>query len=114
MMKRGIEPNLIKVQAIMDMRLPTSTREVQQLTGQLAALNIFLSKSAERAHSFFQVLKKTNAFAWTAECQAAFDSLKNYLVSPIVLSRPEPGEELQVYLSASYRAVSVVLCRTDL
>ncbi|XP_031124271.1 uncharacterized protein LOC116026985 [Ipomoea triloba] len=105
MPRRGIEPNPAKVKAIMDMRPPTTVREVQQLTGRLAALSRFLSKLAERAHPFFQTLKKTSAFAWTDECQRAF--------APIVLSRPEPGEELQIYLSASDRAISAVLCRTD-
>ncbi|XP_019197220.1 PREDICTED: uncharacterized protein LOC109191107 [Ipomoea nil] len=34
-------------------------------------------------------------------------------MSPVVLSKPEPGEDLDVYLGASDRAVSAVLCRTD-
>ncbi|XP_031101915.1 uncharacterized protein LOC116005818 [Ipomoea triloba] len=113
MTRRGIEPNPAKVKPIMDMRPPATVREVQQLTGRLAALSRFLSKLAERAHPFFQTLKKTSAFAWTDDCQKAFESLKEYLASPIVLSRPEPGEELQIYLSASDRAISAVLCRTD-
>ncbi|XP_031096999.1 uncharacterized protein LOC116001249 [Ipomoea triloba] len=113
MTRRGIEPNPTKVKAIMDMRPPATVREVQQLTGRLAAQSRFLSKLAERAHPFFQTLKKTSAFAWTEDCQRAFESLKEYLASPIVLSRPEPREELQVYLSASDRAISAVLCRTD-
>ncbi|XP_019188963.1 PREDICTED: uncharacterized protein LOC109183332 [Ipomoea nil] len=35
-------------------------------------------------------------------------------MSPIVLSKPEPGEALDVYLPVSDQAVSAVLCRTDL
>ncbi|XP_019196318.1 PREDICTED: uncharacterized protein LOC109190299 [Ipomoea nil] len=34
-------------------------------------------------------------------------------MSPVVLSKPEPGEDLDVYLGVSDRAVSAVLCRTD-
>ncbi|WJX63867.1 hypothetical protein P8452_48702 [Trifolium repens] len=38
---RGIEANLDKCQAIIDMRSPTSIKEVQQLTGRIAALSSF-------------------------------------------------------------------------
>jgi hypothetical protein len=44
---RGIEANPTKIQAIINMTPPQSTRDVQHLTGRLAALNRFISKSAE-------------------------------------------------------------------
>ncbi|XP_019199712.1 PREDICTED: uncharacterized protein LOC109193303 [Ipomoea nil] len=113
MTKRGIEPKPAKVKAILDMHPPTTVREVQQLTGRLAALSRFLSKLAERALPFFKVLRKVNGFVWDDEFRAAFDELKEYLMSPIVLSKPELGEELDVYLAVSDRAVSAVVCRTD-
>ncbi|XP_019200058.1 PREDICTED: uncharacterized protein LOC109193659 [Ipomoea nil] len=114
MTKRGIEPNPAKFKAIVDMQPPTTVREVQQLTGRLAALSRFLSKLAERALPFFKVLHKVKGFVWDDECRLAFDELKEYLMSPIVLFKPEPREELDVYLAVSDRAVSAVLCRTDL
>ncbi|MCI34583.1 gag-pol polyprotein, partial [Trifolium medium] len=40
---RGIEANPEKCQAIIDMRSPTSVKEVQQLTGRITALSRFLS-----------------------------------------------------------------------
>ncbi|XP_019181909.1 PREDICTED: uncharacterized protein LOC109177020 [Ipomoea nil] len=104
MTKRGIEPNPAKVKAILDMQPPTTVREVHQLTGRLAALSRFLSKLAERALPFFKVLRKVNGFTWDDECRSDFTNLKNYLMSPIVLSKPEPGEELDVYLGVSDRA----------
>ncbi|XP_031099666.1 uncharacterized protein LOC116003865 [Ipomoea triloba] len=113
MTRRRIEPNPAKIQAILDMRPPTSIREVQQHTGQLAALSRFLSKLADRAHPFFKILKKSNGFTWDDDSRAAFEDLKAYLASPIVLSKPEPREDLEVYLAVSDRAVSAVLCRVD-
>jgi hypothetical protein len=44
---RGIEVNPTKIQAIINMTPPQSTRDVQRLTGRLADLNRFISKSAE-------------------------------------------------------------------
>jgi hypothetical protein len=44
---RGIEANPTKIQAIMDMAPPQSTKDVQGLIGRLAALNRFISMFAE-------------------------------------------------------------------
>ncbi|VFQ77367.1 unnamed protein product [Cuscuta campestris] len=109
--KRGIEPNPEKIRAITEMQAPTSVRDVQKLTGRLAALSRFLSRSAERSLPFFKVLKKANTFAWDEECRRAFEELKEYLASDIVLSKPEPGETLYLYLEISPNAVSSVLIR---
>lgn len=113
MTKRGIEPIPTKIKAISDMQPLTNIREVQQLTGHLAALSRFLSKLADRAHPFFKILKKSTGFAWDEESRVVFEDLKAYLVSPIVLSKLEHGEDLEVYLAVSDRAVSAVLCRVD-
>jgi hypothetical protein len=44
---RGIEANPNKIQAIMDMAPPQSTKDIQRLTCRLAALNRFISRSVE-------------------------------------------------------------------
>jgi hypothetical protein len=50
---KGIDPNPDKVQAILNMRIPENIKAVQKLTGRLAALNRFVSKSAERSLPIF-------------------------------------------------------------
>jgi hypothetical protein len=61
---RGIEANPTKIQAIINMTPPQSTRDVQRLTGRLAALNRFISKSAERSLPFLKTLHGAKDFAW--------------------------------------------------
>ena len=63
---RGIEANPDKIQAILDMKPPQNLKEVQSLTGRVAALNKFVSKSTDKCLPFFRVLKK--AFEWTDDC----------------------------------------------
>ncbi|GFS38896.1 hypothetical protein Acr_00g0060030 [Actinidia rufa] len=46
--KRGIEVNPDQIQALIAMKSPRNIREVQQLTGRVAALNRFVSKSADK------------------------------------------------------------------
>ena len=78
--QRGIETNLEKVRAILDMTLPKIVKEVQKLTGRIAALNWFVSKATDKCLRFFKTMKQ--AFVWTDECEAAFQELKRYLSNP--------------------------------
>ena len=55
--QRGIKANLEKVKAILDMTSPRSVKEVQRLTGHIAALNRFVSKATDKFLSFFKTLK---------------------------------------------------------
>ncbi|GKF07646.1 hypothetical protein Tco_0041870 [Tanacetum coccineum] len=54
----GIRENPKKIKAMADMQSPKTLREMQSLSRKLAALNRFMSRSAERALSFFETLKK--------------------------------------------------------
>ena len=59
--QRGIEANPEKVRAIIDMTSPRTVKEVQKLTGRIAALNRFVSKTIDKCLPFFKTLKQ--AFA---------------------------------------------------
>jgi hypothetical protein len=59
---RGIEANPEKINAIEAMRPPTRIKDVQKLTGSLAALSRFISRLAERALPFFKLLRKSGPF----------------------------------------------------
>ena len=76
---RGIEANPDKIQAILDMKPPQNVKEVQSLTGRVAAFNKFVSKATDKCLPFFRILRE--AFEWTDDCQRAFENLKAYLTS---------------------------------
>ncbi|XP_077226262.1 uncharacterized protein LOC143859434 [Tasmannia lanceolata] len=79
----------------------------------IAALGRFVSKSAERCLPFFSAVKGVKTAPWKEECQVAFEELKQYLSSPPLLTKPEPGEELLLYLSISPLALAAVLVREE-
>jgi hypothetical protein len=68
---RGIEANPEKIAAITSMKAPTCIKDVQKLTGCLAALNRFISKLGERGLPFFKQLKHKEKFVWTPEADQA-------------------------------------------
>jgi hypothetical protein len=64
---RGIEANPEKISAVTSMKAPTCIKDMQKLTGCMAALNRFISKPGERGLPFFKLLKHQEKFVWTAE-----------------------------------------------
>ncbi|KAG7529570.1 Ribonuclease H-like superfamily [Arabidopsis thaliana x Arabidopsis arenosa] len=112
--ERGIEANPRQLNAFLAMSSPRNVREVQRLTGRVAALNRFISRSTDRCLPFYNLLRKANKnFIWDENCEKAFEDLKDYLSKPPVLAKPEFGEELFLYVSVSDSAVSGVLVRLD-
>nr|XP_016491249.1 PREDICTED: uncharacterized protein LOC107810927 [Nicotiana tabacum] len=100
--QRGIEVNPDQIKAIEG--IPenlTSKKQVQKLTGRIAALLRFISRSSDRYHKFFGVLKKDNGLQWNSECIDALRKLKAYMSSPPLLAKAEPEECLPVYLIVS-------------
>jgi hypothetical protein len=106
---RGIEANPTKIQAIMDMAPPQSTKDIQRLTGRLATLNRFISKSTERSLPFLKTLRGAKDFVWGPERAAAFESLKQHLSDLATLTSTDPSLPLLLYIVASHIAVSAAL-----
>jgi dsDNA-binding SOS-regulon protein len=91
------------------MEPPRTLQQVQQLTGEVAALSRFIAKLGEKALPFYQLMKKSEKFEWTAEAQDAFDNLKKVLTTSPVLVTPRDREPMLLYIAATSRVVSTVL-----
>ncbi|GKV48140.1 hypothetical protein SLEP1_g54971 [Rubroshorea leprosula] len=120
--RRGIEVNPEKIRAIAEMEPPKLVKDIQRLTGRVATLHRFISKSADKCLPFFKIMRsaaqndesgKQKKFEWTQECQAAFDGLKSYLSSPPLLTKAKDGEILYLYLGISDEVISSVLVREE-
>jgi hypothetical protein len=106
---RGIEANPEKISAITGMKAPTCIKDVQKLTGCMAALNRFISKLGDRGLPFFKLLKHQEKFVWTPEADQALTQLKDFLSKPPVLTAPRKGEQLLLYLAATSLVVSTTI-----
>lgn len=106
---RGIEANPDKIRAVLDMKSPTCVKEVQRLTGRLAARIRFIAKYADKYAHFFRTLKGIRDFKWTDECEEAFQRIKEYLGTLLVLVASKVGEPVFLYLGVSTYALSAVL-----
>ncbi|XP_073121339.1 uncharacterized protein [Henckelia pumila] len=83
--RRGIEANPEKIQVIISMESPKKIQEVQRLSGRIAALARFISRSADKSFLFF---KGEELFVYLAVIPRAASS---------VLVRKEGVNHLPVY-----------------
>ena len=109
MSHRGIEANANKIKATKQIQTPRTVKDVRRLTGCIAALSRFISKSAERALPFFKVLKKAGVMKWTMEANASLQELKAYLSSLPTFVTHKPQEPLLLYLAATNQVVNAAL-----
>ena len=79
---RGIEANLEKIKALIEMKSPTRTKDVKSLTGLIAALSKFISRSTNKCLPFFNLLKGSKKFEWSEECEKAFQAIKTHMAHP--------------------------------
>jgi hypothetical protein len=61
---RGNKANPEKIQAIVTMRKPTKLKEIQQLTGHVAALSRFVARLGEKALPFYALIKQGEKLKW--------------------------------------------------
>jgi len=64
---KGIRANPEKTKTIILMVEPSTRKEIQKLNGKIAALNRFISKSAERSLPFFKALRTGDKVEWGPE-----------------------------------------------
>ena len=69
---RGIEANPDQISALINLEEPKNAKQVQRLTGMIAALGRFISQSADKCRPFFRLLGKKRKFLWDKDCSAAF------------------------------------------
>jgi hypothetical protein len=88
---------------------PRTQREIQNLTGMMAALSWFISKSDECGIPFYKLLHKADGFQWDDQAMAAFIELNQYLKSLPTLVPPKEDDVLLLYVAGTDTIVSTVI-----
>jgi hypothetical protein len=82
---------------------------VQKVLGCLAALRRFISRLSEKGLPLYRLLKKYKRFSWTVKTQEALDKLKTTLAHTPILTAPQNGEPLYLYITVTTQVVSAVI-----
>ena len=106
---RGIEANPAKIRALSQLDIPKDLKQIQKLTGCMAALSRFISRLGEKALPLYRLLRRTEHFEWTDAATAGLEEIKAILATNPVLAAPNLGEPMLLYIAATHQVVSAVL-----
>ena len=84
----SVTPDETKVKAVMEWPTPSSTTEVRQFLGLASYYRKFICHFSDIAAPLHKLTQKDNPFCWTADCEAAFRTLKSKLTSAPVSTYP--------------------------
>lgn len=110
---RGMEANLEKIRAMLEMRSSQKLKEVQCLNAPIATLSCPISIAIDKSLPFFKILKEGKKFQWTEDCEVAFYALKKHLGEVPLLSKPKPHKPLLLYLAVLEEVINAVLNREE-
>lgn len=80
--QKGIEASLEKIRAVLNLQSPRCPKDVMKLSRRVASLNMLISKSSDKCHLFYDVLRKNTKFERTAKHEQALQDLRAYLTHP--------------------------------
>ena len=69
----------------------------------------FISRLGEKALPLYRLLRRIEHFVWTDAAKAGLDEIKTLLANNPVLTAPNIGEPMLLYIAATHQVVSAVL-----
>src|SRR3954464_2055645 len=92
---------------------PRTEKQVRGFLGRLNYISRFIYLMTATCAPIFKLLRKKQSCVWTDDCQNAFDSIKEYLLEPPILSPPVEGRPLIMYLTVLEDTMGCVLGQQD-
>jgi hypothetical protein len=80
-----------KVRVIQEMPTPKTEKKVRGFPGCLNYISRFISHMTTTYGPIFKLLYKDQGCVWTKDFQKYFDSIKEYLLEPPIMSPPVEG-----------------------
>lgn len=87
-----------KIKAIMEMEPPQNIGMIQKLTMRVTTLNKFVSRSSKNGFPFSMSCTK---YSWNEDQDRTFKEWKHYLSNLPLMSQPEQGDSMYMYLAIS-------------
>ncbi|KAL0448891.1 UNVERIFIED_CONTAM: Gag-Pol polyprotein [Sesamum latifolium] len=102
-----------KVQAIEEWQPPSDVHDLCSFLGLANYYWHFVKGYSEIARPMMDLLKKTETWNWTPQCQEFFDNLKRAMVTDHVLALPDMSKSFVVETDTSDFALGGVLMQDD-
>ena len=109
MSSEGVAADPAKTEKVVNWPISTNKSEVQQFLGLVSYYRRFIRDCAHIVKPLYQLTERSKPFAWIAECEEAFSTLKKHLLTPSVLVFPDFACEFVLDTDASNQGISAVL-----
>ena len=109
--KDGLGPDAEKTAAIAKIPKPANVKEVRMFLGMVGWYRRFIPRFASIAKPMYNLLEGDKAFRWSHECEIAFSTLKEMLISNTVLSHPHPDRTYVLTADASMVGIEAELAQ---
>ena len=111
--RQGIKPNTKKVDAILQMQLPKTRRDLRKFIGMV---NYYRDMWPHRSETLAPLTALTSSkvkFQWTETCAKAFNTMKKIIAKQILLAYPDFNQPFHVHTDASKLQLGAVISQHD-
>ncbi|UYV79839.1 K02A2.6-like, partial [Cordylochernes scorpioides] len=105
----GIAPDPEKIISIRKFPTPRTVKDVRAFLGLCSYYRRFIREFSKVALPLQILTRKNHSFAWGKEQELSFNSLKNKLISPEVLTHYDPNKPIGLHTDASDQGLGAVL-----
>ena len=109
MSAKGIRVDSIKIEVVVNWKLPRSVTDVRSFLGLAGYYRRFMTGFFVIASPLTKLLRKGVKFEWLDKCQNSFEQLKEMLVEALVLTQPTSRKEDTLYNDDSSIGLGCVL-----
>ena len=109
-------PDDEKVATVKQWPRPNTRRQLKSFLGFCGYFRSHIARYTEKALPLINLANncKSNKLAWTATHEAAFDTLKNALISKPVLRAADPNKDFEIFADAANKnSISAVLIQRE-
>ncbi|XP_037872900.1 uncharacterized protein K02A2.6 [Bombyx mori] len=110
----GLKPDPEKVRAIVDMKEPTTKKELQTVLGIITYISKFIPNTSELTESLRQLLKKNVEYIWGDKQKEDFKKIKQFLTSATVLRYFDVNKPVTLSVDSSSTGLGAVLLQDNL
>jgi len=107
--KKGIDVDKAKLDVIDKLPPPVNVKGIRSFLGHAGFYRLFIKDFSKIAKPLSNLLNKEAMFVFNEECLEAFNTLKAKLVSTLMITSPDWGQEFELMCDASDYAVGALL-----
>jgi hypothetical protein len=111
--QKGIDIDLTKAKAILEMNPPVNLKELRSYVGKISYLRSFIPSLSEVLKPMIVQTKKGVNFIWNQDCKNSFWKIQEVLVDPHTMISPSLDKPLLLHIANTEQSGGALLAQED-